>query len=169
MTNHAHVLVRTPRANLGDALRFLLSKYARHFNERHDRTGHLFERRYRADHVDTDRYLMAASAYIHNNPVEARMVRHPSDYAWSSYNSFLDPAQRPPWIHTDTVLAHAGGLDRFRNFTEGRAGLVLPPYDPELPRQQRDTPEFIAWCDAQVEAHATLQAAPNDRPLGLAS
>ncbi len=88
MTNHVHLLV-TPRA-ADSAPRLTISlgrRYARYFNDLHGRTGPLWEGRYRASVIDSDRYFLACSRYIEMNPVRAGMVGHPAEYAWSSYRA----------------------------------------------------------------------------------
>ncbi|HSG11763.1 MAG TPA: transposase [Gammaproteobacteria bacterium] len=86
MTNHVHLLV-TPQQPCGISfmMQRLAQRYVRAINRIYQRTGTLWEGRYKACLVDTDRYLLTCMRYIELNPIRARMVAHPSDYAWSSY------------------------------------------------------------------------------------
>jgi len=59
--------------------------YVRHFNRTYQRTGTLWERRYKACLVQEDDYLLQVYRYIELNPVRAGMVARPADYPWSSY------------------------------------------------------------------------------------
>lgn len=59
-------------------------RYVRYLNDAHGRTGTLWERRYRAPPIDSDRYLHVCACYIELNPARARMVRAPREYRWSS-------------------------------------------------------------------------------------
>jgi putative transposase len=99
MTNHFHLLV-TPNA-IGGISRMMqtLGRYVRYFNLRHGRTGTLWEGRYRATLIETERYLFTCYRYIEQNPVRAGLVRDPAEYRWSSYaaNAFgtLDPIVMP--------------------------------------------------------------------------
>ena len=52
-------------------------RYVRYFNERHGRTGTLWEGRYKSTLIQTERYLLACMAYIDLNPVRAGMVAEP--------------------------------------------------------------------------------------------
>jgi len=61
--------------------------YVRHFNERHGRTGTLWEGRYRSSLIDSERYFLQCSQYIETNPVRARLVLGPGEYRWSSFRS----------------------------------------------------------------------------------
>jgi putative transposase len=86
MTNHVHLLI-TPGDTLGCALliRDLGRSYVPYFNRRHDRTGTLWEGRFRACLVESPRYVLACHRYIELNPVRAGMVDHPAGYRWSSH------------------------------------------------------------------------------------
>jgi putative transposase len=107
MTNHVHMAVQAGNAPLAKAMSFLGSQYARRFNLRHHKSGHLFERRYRAIIVQEGEYLKELVRYIHMNPVRAKMVEHPGDYKWSSHNVYLgDKAYA--WLTDEYVLSLFG-------------------------------------------------------------
>ena len=86
MTNHVHLLV-TPEneQSIGKTLQSLGRRYVQYFNYSYDRTGTLWEGRYKATLIDSDRYLLTCMRYIELNPVRAGMAQHPLDYPWSSY------------------------------------------------------------------------------------
>jgi REP element-mobilizing transposase RayT len=71
MPNHVHLLIETPLANLGAGMRWLHGLYAREFNDRHGRSGHVFQGRYGSVRVKSDEQLWGVAAYIAMNPVEA--------------------------------------------------------------------------------------------------
>ncbi len=86
MSNHVHLLV-TPDA-LGAVSRMMQGigrSYVRAFNQRHERTGTLWEGRYKSCLVDSETYVLACYRYIELNPVRAGLVHDPSQYRWSSY------------------------------------------------------------------------------------
>ena len=86
MTNHVHILA-TPdmEQSIGKTLQSLGRRYVQYFNQTYGRTGTLWEGRYRATLIDSERYLLACMRYIELNPVRAGMVKHPLNYSWSSY------------------------------------------------------------------------------------
>ncbi|BCE01699.1 transposase [Marinicellulosiphila megalodicopiae] len=86
MTNHVHFLL-TPRKNNGVSLfmQALGRFYVQYINRTYERTGTLWEGRYRSTIVGTDAYFLQVSRYIEMNPVRAKMVLKASDYKWSSY------------------------------------------------------------------------------------
>jgi putative transposase len=108
MTNHYHLVVETPEANLSQGMRQLNGMYTQANNRRHQRTGHLFQGRFKAILVDRDSYLLALSRYVVLNPVRAAMVKHPRQYAWSSYRAMVGQASVPDWLETDGLLAQFG-------------------------------------------------------------
>ena len=60
--------------------------YVRYINKTYQRTGTLWEGRYKSTLVDSDNYFLLVSRYIELNPVRAHMVAHPAEYPWSSYH-----------------------------------------------------------------------------------
>ena len=87
MPNHIHLLVTPDHdQSLPKTLQSLGRHYVQYFNQIHERTGTLWEGRYRATLVDTEAYLLTCYRYIEGNPVRAEHVTHPSHYRWSSYH-----------------------------------------------------------------------------------
>jgi putative transposase len=86
MGNHTHLLM-TPRSPgaLPQLMHTFGRNYARYFNRRHARTGTLWEGRYKACLVDSERYALACHRYIELNPVRAGIATTPGAYAWSSF------------------------------------------------------------------------------------
>jgi putative transposase len=131
MTNHLHLLVKTPRPNLARGMQAFLSGYALWCGRRRRRPGHLFQGRYKAEMIEDETYYWAVSRYIHLNPVRAGLVARPEAWEWSSYPGYAEPARRRPWVAHDALLAawrgEHGGADpaaAYRRFTE--AGLTEP-------------------------------------------
>ncbi len=86
MTNHVHLLM-TPHAagTVPQLMQSLGRRYVGYVNRRYDRTGTLWEGRYKSHLVDSESYLLRCYRYIELNPVRARMVADPGDYPWSSH------------------------------------------------------------------------------------
>ncbi len=113
MTNHFHLVLETPQANLATGMKWLLGTYTQRFNRRHRRWGHLFGGRYKAQSIDerSPEYLRAACDYVHLNTVRARMIAPEQalhGYRWSSYPAYLRPKLREPWLRVDRLLAEHG-------------------------------------------------------------
>jgi putative transposase len=86
MTNHIHLLI-TPEDDSGLAyvVQTIGRRYVRWMNARYNRTGTLWEGRFRSSVIDSEQYLFACSRYIELNPVRAQMVDRPDQYCWSSH------------------------------------------------------------------------------------
>ncbi|MDO3378736.1 transposase [Geoalkalibacter halelectricus] len=74
MSNHLHLLLRPRRATLAHLMRRLLTGYAISFNRRHNRTGHLFQNRYKSIACEENSYLLELIRYIHLNPLRGGLV-----------------------------------------------------------------------------------------------
>lgn len=88
MGNHVHLVLADYEDAMSAAMHRLLLTYARRFNKRTGRTGHLFQNRFDRCSLDTDRYLMAAIRYVHANPQEAGIALI-ERYPWSSFAEYL--------------------------------------------------------------------------------
>ena len=108
MNNHVHLALQCGDQPLGRALRSLFGRYALRFNQRHDRSGHLFQERHKAIMVASDGYLLELIRYIHLNPVRAGIVSDPKHWSWSSYGAYLED-DAPSWLTTDCVLERFAG------------------------------------------------------------
>ncbi|MCB2106120.1 MAG: transposase [Rhodobacteraceae bacterium] len=145
MTNHLHLLA-TPKAadSLPKAMQRVGTRYAMYLNDTRDRTGSLWEGRYRACPVESERYLLACSRYIELNPVRAKIARDPREFRWSSYRHNI--GERSDALITAHATYRALGFD-----ATSRAHAYHALFETALP-------------DATIEA---IRAATNaGRPLG---
>jgi putative transposase len=114
MSNHFHLVVETPEANLVAGMRWLLSTYTIRLNHRHKLFGHVFSGRYKALLVEGSGggYLKTVCDYVHLNPVRAKLLGREErllGYPWSSLGWYLAAAEhRPHWIRVDRLLGEHG-------------------------------------------------------------
>jgi putative transposase len=114
MSNHYHLVLETPNANLVAGMAWLQSTYTIRLNHRHKLFGHVFSGRYKAQLVEggANGYLRTACDYVHLNPVRARLLQTEDrllGYPWSSLASYLAaPEHRPKWIRVDRLLGEHG-------------------------------------------------------------
>ncbi|MBW1717675.1 MAG: transposase [Deltaproteobacteria bacterium] len=109
MQNHIHLLLRPREDNLYDAMRNLFSRYAMKFNRKYERRGHLFGGPYRQSVCMDDRYLLAASLYIHLNPVKAGLAKSPEAYRWSSCRLYYKDNAPKSFVDPDFILSLLSG------------------------------------------------------------
>ncbi len=94
MTNHVHLLM-TPSEpdSISKVMQSVGRQYVQYINWSYKRTGTLWEGRYKASPIESERYLLTCYRYIELNPVRAGMVASPADYAWSSYRHNAFPGR----------------------------------------------------------------------------
>ncbi len=87
LDHHIHLLVEPKEdGNLARAMEMVQKNYAKYFNKKYNRTGHVFQGRYKSFVIQEDKYFMACSRAIDFDPVAARKVDAPEDYKWSGYH-----------------------------------------------------------------------------------
>ncbi|WP_240620100.1 transposase [Peribacillus acanthi] len=89
MTNHIHLQMETSNTPPSIIMKLIHTKYAKYFNKKYHHSGHVFEKRYGAEIIDTSEYELDVSKYIHLNPFKANMVKQLEDYRWSSFRVYL--------------------------------------------------------------------------------
>ena len=114
MTNHVH-LMATPHdaASLPRTMQQVGRRYVPYFNERYERFGTLWQGRYRAIPIDTERYWLTCLRYVEQNPVRARMVERPGTYPWSSYHAHA-LGDWPEWLTPHPVYLSLGSAASIR-------------------------------------------------------
>ncbi len=151
MDNHYHLLLETPEGNLSAILHHLNAGYTIYFNKKRQRSGHLFQGRYKAILVDRDAYAVELSRYIHLNPVRAGMVGKAEEYYWSSLKGYLWDNQQEPWLNTRFILQQFGedenkARKRYREFVNEVAGRkARNPFDEVTASTFLGRESFINW------------------------
>ncbi len=112
LTNHFHLVIRTPRGNLVYGMKWLQSTFANRYHRFRRTNGKLFQGRYKSLIVEEKTYLGALLHYVHLNPVRAGIcdVEGLGDYRWSSYWYLQKPDARPEFLDPRGALCAAGGL-----------------------------------------------------------
>ena len=109
MDNHVHLLVEDVLGGLSLLMHALCTSYARHFNRKTGHVGSVFQGRFTSIPITSDRQLLEAVRYIHENPAKAGLAPAAS-YPWSSYQEYVGT---PSIVNTEAVLTLAGGRDGF--------------------------------------------------------
>lgn len=114
MTNHVHLLIKEGSEDIGNSVSRINVAYAHYHNRRYDRTGHLFQNRYRSETVNDENYLLVVTRYIHQNPLKAGLVNDIFHYQWSSYKDFF--TDKRTIIDRDLTMAYFSTKDYFVRF-----------------------------------------------------
>jgi putative transposase len=104
MPNHVHLLLSPAEENLSAAMRDLFARYAMKFNQKYERKGHLFGGPYRQAVCLHESYVLAASLYIHLNPVKAELAKDPLEYRWSSIRLFYEDGALKSFLNPEVIL-----------------------------------------------------------------
>lgn len=131
MPDHVHLLFSAPdEAAASRTMQQLGRRYVRRFNDRHQRSGTLWEGRYRSTVVEPARFLIPCYRYLELNPVRAGLVNNPSDYAWTSCRHHLGLVRDA--LVTDHALFWALGNTPFEREARYRSLLESGPASDEL-------------------------------------
>jgi|SRR3989344_2976181 len=117
MNNHFHILIeQCSDIPISKLISKICTSYAMYINRKHKRVGHIFQDQFKAVLIESDPQLMWTSAYIHMNPVKDGLVKHPSEYIWSSYNDYVN-GRGLPIVHTDFLKSTFIDIDNFEKET----------------------------------------------------
>jgi REP element-mobilizing transposase RayT len=132
MENHYHLVLQTHRANLSALMRHINGVYTQRYNRMHDKTGHLFQGRYKAIVVEQESYFLEVCRYVDLNPVRAKIVKHPRDWIWSSYRAHAGRVVGPAWLDSAALhrrlaarAPHRDGPRRYAEFVAAGRGVRL--------------------------------------------
>ena len=127
MGNHIHLLLREGAEGLSSFMKRVGVRYVYWYNWKYQRTGHLFQDRFRSEAVETDEYFLTALRYIYQNPVKAGLCEDIGGYRWSSYGVLkpnkewpLDPPEFTPEL--EAFLREPGEEVLLDMDREGRVG-----------------------------------------------
>ncbi len=172
MTNHYHLLIETPKANLSQIMQHINGKYTQWHNRKKGKDGTLFRGRYKSVLVDQDSYLLQLSRYIHRNPLEVKnkMVEQLKDSPWSSYPAYINQVKSPSWLSREKTYQMQGAQHRYKGYQR----FVEQGIDEDIKRFYSKgnilgvlgSKEFRQACKEENETVdlLTLRAALQDRP-----
>jgi len=110
MDNHYHLFVKTPRANISQAMHYLNTSYSNWFKADHEIIGSVLQGRYKSILVEEDSYGIVLSAYIHLNPLRAGILEDLKEYKWSSYLNYVKDNKRAvDSLNSEFILAQFSG------------------------------------------------------------
>ncbi|MEK7632745.1 MAG: transposase [Patescibacteria group bacterium] len=105
MTNHYHLLIETPDANLSEGMRQLNGIYTQKINQRYGRVGHVLQGRFNAFLIEDETYFLTVARYIVLNPLRTALVGDVCEYEWSSYLGTLGAVPKKTFLTTEKILS----------------------------------------------------------------
>ncbi|MRG84988.1 transposase [Salinibacillus xinjiangensis] len=90
MNNHVHLLIKEVEEEISLAMKRISSSYVFWYNEKYERSGHLFQERFKSESVESRDYFFTVLRYIHQNPLKAGLVKDVFSSRWTSVNEYID-------------------------------------------------------------------------------
>jgi REP element-mobilizing transposase RayT len=118
MPNHYHLIVRSVLGNLSEAMQYVNGSYTLWLNRRHHWDGPVFRGRFRSQLIEDEAHLRMLLAYVHLNPLRARLVPRLTSEAWTSYRAYLELDQTPDWLTTQLFIDLMGGKAGLKEFVQ---------------------------------------------------
>ena len=171
MTNHFHLFLETPNADLSAGMHDLNSGYVSTFNRRHGRCGPLLQGRFKAILVERSAHDWELSRYVHLNPMRAGLEARPGEYAWSSCGCYLGRRKPPEWLAWEDILREHGrtlGAARrayARYLAEGAERSLLSPLTRVVASTFLGSEGFVARMRARLEGLLPDREVPAARKL----
>jgi REP element-mobilizing transposase RayT len=148
MPNHHHFLLTTQEPNVSKSMQWFGSRIAQTFNERHGRSGHLYQGRFGSRLVKDDGYFLQLARYIPLNPVRAGICKAPEEWVWSSYAATAGLLAPPPrYLDARVILGGLGSVSAYVDWVADvkaataaldEQGRPYPARPPSLARLLRD-------------------------------
>lgn len=120
MPNHFHFILREIKdAGIAKFIQRLCNSYAKYFNQKYQRTGHLFGSKYHKKLIDTNEYLLHLSAYLHRNPRELKKWENKEhQYPWSSYQDYITSNRWGIFLNSSVILDQFKNTKEYRHFVK---------------------------------------------------
>ncbi|MGO5010399.1 transposase [Niallia sp. Sow4_A1] len=101
MDNHIHLLCKETDESISEIVKRISSSYVHWYNAKYDRSGHLFEGRFKSETVEDVRYFLTVLRYIHQNPLKAGVSKNVLNCKWTSISEYMD---KPNLVDTELAL-----------------------------------------------------------------
>lgn len=127
MPNHFHLILReVEEGGTSSYMQRVLNAYAKYYNTKYSKSGHVFQGPYRAVHITDDVQLLHTSAYIHRNPREiTRWFRKEDKYPWSSYQDFIGKSRWGKLLVPDVVMGEFKDQKHYHRFVKTSPAKML--------------------------------------------
>ncbi|MDI6813796.1 MAG: transposase [Desulfitobacteriaceae bacterium] len=139
MSNHVHLLLGEGSEELSITMKRIEVSFVWYYNWKYKTTGHLFQDRFKSESVESDEYLLTVIRYIHQNPVEAGLVKQVEDWKWSSCHAYYGKNSYPANLLESNLVLGMFSVDnkhtaisRFINFTESASASKDKCLDDEI-------------------------------------
>ena len=130
MSNHVHLLIKEKNEQISRVMKRINVSYVNYFNQKYQQIGHLFQDRYKSEPIESENYLLAVLSYIHNNPLNAFIVKNLEEYPWSSYCLYTKKLS-----HQDFLIDGENILSLFSQDKERAIDLFIQYHHQNIPEK----------------------------------
>ena len=154
MENHVHVLVHDLEGNTSQMMKKIGVSYSGYYNRKYERTGHLFQDRFRSELIEDEAYLLTVFRYILNNPVKAG-ISPASSYEWSSFSQY---DRQDSFVDTTVFHELIGGYQSYLAFMEVEDDADCMEYESEKQKHDDEWAKRIIKAYLNAESGTVLQS-----------
>ncbi len=104
MDNHYHLLIETQKENISTFMRLVNANYAKYFNKKYRRSGHLWQDRYKSRYITSEEYLYTLIRYIEYNPIEAGQAQKVGEYPFTFVSCILNAKDYYPCSKSSILI-----------------------------------------------------------------
>ena len=141
MDNHYHLLIETSQENLSLLMRNINANYAIYFNKLNNRTGHLWQGRFKSRYITSESYLHELLRYIEHNPLRAKIVNSLHDYPYTSYRQFVGLQQVIPCLKNSLIFQWFETTQEIAEFFDTGEGEYLEQIGKEIQKVEGNIDE----------------------------
>ena len=170
MGNHYHIVCETPYGNLSDFVQYVNGVYAQASNRRHERTGHLFQARFRSLVIQRERYLRRVVRYLDRNPVRAGLTPDAESWPWSTHRGVAGLRPAPDWLCLDWLewafdaTSRREAQTRYRLYVNHRSGVKAHIDTTAIAIGSQRFKDTLAFDGPGINRHLPLVLRPVVRP-----
>ena len=171
MSNHYHLLVRTPSGVLSRVMKHINGVDTQRYNRYHKVDGQLFKGRYKSILVEEDSYLLELLRYIHGNPVRVGICKAVEEYAWTSHHGYVSRVRQWDWLYKQFLLGmFAGktgkaGKNYIEFIHEGDSLEVTEFYSKKNLASVFGSADFVVWIKEKFYLQKQHEEVPGSRQL----
>ena len=154
MENHVHLLVHDLEGNTSQMMKKIGVSYSGYYNRKYERTGHLFQDRFRSELIEDEAYLLTVFRYILNNPVKAG-ISPASSYEWSSFSQY---DRQDSFVDTTVFHELIGGYQSYLAFMEVEDDADCMEYESEKQKHDDEWAKRIIKAYLNAESGTVLQS-----------
>ncbi len=164
MDNHYHLLIETTKENLPDIMRIVNANYAQYYNKLYNRSGHLWQDRYKSRYITSDEYLYTLIRYIEYNPVDAGMSERVGAFRFTLAHTIFNAKDHYPCCN-ESLLLRQFDLETLGEFLEvamSEEELAYLKVEQKRKIEKIDN-ELIIACSTSLEEHFSNMSDHHER------